>query len=488
MNFKRKFSIDYIFNEQKDPVLVSKRNRDSGVAENYYSLITGENGCGKSSLLTKAVNAFIFPNSSNGVSLSNSSQESPSRVIAICNSRYNRFPLKETFIKYNNDKEVNYYVQLDHNIEIGESVLSVVGRCLRDILANPNPIDLYPNKNLRRAFGLIGVDHNINVSLKFDEKAIACYLKYIDMYEKNIDLRHNNKHYDKSIEHEFVYYKTFLTGDNEIEHTRVSIDKLRKIILPTIKLDINNRRAELSSSKNRIPYAVESAILLGLIVPDEIKLQRTGELRWISNHQLSSGQQTLISTALIIGTFAKRNSLICIDEPENSLHPEWQLSFMGFISNLLYEDLGCHLLIATHSPQIISGLSSDNGCIITLRSHKPLSLRHQHIDIKSSENKIIFDSPDVYSAYEYRKQSSDRQLAEIFNSPGFRNDYIAHRLLMILARMLKGIRPNKYDEPFVFKIGELVINGRIKKDDPVNVVYEQIIDVKNLKRKDSGHD
>lgn len=96
------FTLHTIKNVDKDDIIVSD-DLNRQCEDSYFTLITGENGCGKSSLLTKAVNSFIFNGSKYNVSLARKSLESPSRVIAICNSRYNRFPLIETFIRKKNN-------------------------------------------------------------------------------------------------------------------------------------------------------------------------------------------------------------------------------------------------------------------------------------------------------------------------------------------------------------------------------------------------
>ena len=49
----------------------------------------------------------------------------------------------------------------------------------------------------------------------------------------------------------------------------------------------------------------------------------------------------------------KENTILLIDEPEISLHVEWQLEFLDDIEKIL-EDKKIQVIIATHSPQIIN--------------------------------------------------------------------------------------------------------------------------------------
>lgn len=82
----------------------------------------------------------------------------------------------------------------------------------------------------------------------------------------------------------------------------------------------------------------------------------------------SSGEIQLISTFIGLLATLEPNSLIVIDEPEMSLHPNWQMRFIHFLKTILsgsgYE--GCHFVIATHSHFLISGLDGSNSKIIGL--------------------------------------------------------------------------------------------------------------------------
>lgn len=70
--------------------------------------------------------------------------------------------------------------------------------------------------------------------------------------------------------------------------------------------------------------------------------------------KLSSGEQTIISTYLFIKANLDHLDLIIIDEPENSLHPDWQRQYMDFIHMAIgYSE--AEIVMATHSPILVSG-------------------------------------------------------------------------------------------------------------------------------------
>jgi predicted ATPase len=50
-------------------------------------------------------------------------------------------------------------------------------------------------------------------------------------------------------------------------------------------------------------------------------------------------------------------SLILVDEPETSLHPKWQKKYVQFLMDV-FEDLDIQFIIATHSPYILQGMKN----------------------------------------------------------------------------------------------------------------------------------
>ena len=69
---------------------------------------------------------------------------------------------------------------------------------------------------------------------------------------------------------------------------------------------------------------------------------------------LSSGQETFVNLIINILALIKPNSLILIDEPENTLHPNIEIDFISILQDILnYEDFDSFAIIATHSATIV---------------------------------------------------------------------------------------------------------------------------------------
>lgn len=70
-------------------------SEDKDNSHNTFTVITGKNACGKSSLLGKIVNSFIFQGESKRMNLAESSVSQPKKVIAVSTSRFDKFPTIE---------------------------------------------------------------------------------------------------------------------------------------------------------------------------------------------------------------------------------------------------------------------------------------------------------------------------------------------------------------------------------------------------------
>lgn len=67
---------------------------------------------------------------------------------------------------------------------------------------------------------------------------------------------------------------------------------------------------------------------------------------------LSSGERQIIVLLTFLCFVTKEDSVFIIDEPELSLHPKWQLQFLDAFLEL--RPKGTQILLATHSPEIVS--------------------------------------------------------------------------------------------------------------------------------------
>lgn len=69
-----------------------------------------------------------------------------------------------------------------------------------------------------------------------------------------------------------------------------------------------------------------------------------------SNKRLSSGEKQFIIVMLTILLQRNQESILIMDDPEISMHLDWQ---RNLIDNILKLNPSCQIILATHSPGII---------------------------------------------------------------------------------------------------------------------------------------
>jgi hypothetical protein len=102
---------------------------------------------------------------------------------------------------------------------------------------------------------------------------------------------------------------------------------------------------------------------------------------WIPFGSLSSGEQNLLSVGAKLIAYSRPGCLVVIDEPEVSLNVAWQQHYIELILKSLAHAPGSHVLIATHSPHLISSLP-DNRASIVLAKKENDEVRFETIDAK----------------------------------------------------------------------------------------------------------
>lgn len=116
---------------------------------------------------------------------------------------------------------------------------------------------------------------------------------------------------------------------------------------------------------------------------------------------LSSGEQYIITTALKIVASINSNACFFIDEPEVSLHVEWQVKWPERFQKLLELRPNVQAYIATHSPIIISSALKTNASCFTLENGGLSKITEQDFNVErilfrefntlTPNNKFVFE-------------------------------------------------------------------------------------------------
>ncbi|EJN36139.1 AAA family ATPase [Pseudomonas sp. GM80] len=116
----------------------------------------------------------------------------------------------------------------------------------------------------------------------------------------------------------------------------------------------------------------------------------------LNGEDLSSGQWSWIAGFAGLCADVTQESLILVDEPENSLHPIWQQTYVPTLNKLLREFKGSQAVIVTHSPLIASGVDPEWGRVEALVNHGVDEEGRQVVRSKTVNNTFGWRASDVY--------------------------------------------------------------------------------------------
>ena len=128
--------------------------------------------------------------------------------------------------------------------------------------------------------------------------------------------------------------------------------------------------------------------------------------REIMIDELSNGEQELITKAFSLYLDDVKNHIILIDEPESSLHPNWQ-NRIARIYQEFADKNDNQVVLATHSPHIVA------------------SVRKEQIRVLAKDGQTIRAIKNFAGSYGWRV---DRVLLEIFRLEGLRTPLIEKKL------------------------------------------------------------
>jgi len=446
----------YIYNDRKFTFL---RPFPGNANENIFTLVVGKNGTGKSTLLKSIVIDFLRDNVApstlkylSDISPYNREfqigklayNEVPTKVICASTSPFDKFPVPRK------NQDITYYSYLG----------------LRGLLSQ----NLGPAYMARIIFTLIAAARQSDSHAN----AIATVLDYLE-YEpeifttsgitspKLIDiiLESDEPSLRKAIGIHFERSTVTSTDANSLMKQLLEIDEktLRQIRKATIRLSEGPRRGsivavlgrfgvQLLTHTNLLPEDLSLLGRYGLIKLKEVELRKRGIDETVKMSDMSSGEQSVVMGLLGIGSQLQDGALVCIDEPEVCLHPEWQERYIQLLSHIFSHYRGCHFIIATHSPQIVAQLP-DARCYV-----------------------MDMEEGIARHSTEFSKKSIDYQLAALFKAPGFKNEYLSRLAVNTFVKVAKdkGFDPEAdadyktLDKTYTF----------LHKDDPLRELIESL--------------
>jgi len=423
-----RFQIEKVLLENRQ-IALSEPAIDSG---NLFTMLVGRNAVGKTRTISKIANQFVFARDGDEVILAEDSLPEPARVIAVSTSSFDRFPEPARIKAKRSMLRSQYYYFGLSNFRAG------------------------PYRLLSRAFAALFEDSG-NYHRWRTLENILDYVGFLPYFQ--IELRRTGITYKGASINELLdEYKT-LTGYPAGEMHNIDLEREVLPALEYLRAREKSKRGlsfdvdAMHRPLNNSDFEEFSRYAMPLLKSEMIKVGRLTLFDKRSKdkvlfHHSSSGQQCLLLMFFGLCGAISNNSLICIDEPEISLHPKWQSEFIGILQKAFSYFSGCHFIIATHSPQITSGLVADNGFISDL------------------------EASNLIRAEAYAHKSADVQLSEIFHEPGYKNEYLIRVLLVLLSKLTKeGVLSDEERKRFRHV---QQMEGRLDAGDPVIHLLNQI--------------
>lgn len=406
--------------------------------ENVLTVVVGKNGLGKSRLL-RAICDYLYSN----IEYYHAYEASSPKLIAISTSPFDKF-------HKNNKNKINYkYIGLKNSGMFNSSFsLSLISNAALSLLNRLNSD--YKSEIFLDVFGVLGFYPIAEYVLKpvFGVSPINSVSSDNELMK--FSASEGNFRFFIDSRYKYVFSELD-TSDKDL--LAYSMENVYELFLSskTYRLNIEFHQGSVNLDGKKLPpHLIQSITNLmekGLLRLTDLRLEKINEGR-ISLKAASSGEQCLLSIIFGIAGFIENDSVILIDEPEISLHPEWQEQFFPLLEKSFFNFSNCQFLIATHSPQIVSKITSNNSYVYSM----------QHKKLFSSEG--------------FKSKSSDYILAKLFEAPGSMNEYVSRKSFDLIAkiRYFKSINSeikNDLD-------GLRSLMPHISKDDPLIKIFNSI--------------
>ena len=374
----------------------------------------------------------------------------PNKIIALSSTVTDKFPVPKLLSNPIRTQNQNY-VYMGLRDRTGRASAHVRVRQLLEMLLNSDLKNELRINQIEEIFNFLGYSMNISSyfgwRINFDE--------HYEQSSKSKDSPQTDKNLSSHADRQM--------NESDLKSKDLTTQSIANI------LEIFGRRSfrytfTVDSANDPEKLSLESdladLIHQGILRIRSIALERVSDGVKVELQELSSGELSIITTLVGLALTIENGSLILIDEPESSLHPEWQENYLNHLFNICRNYDGCHIIIATHSPLVISNTPEEGAEVISLE-------------------------PGEQTNGSLSGSSADEVLIRAFGTPGNSNLY----LKTLLVKALRLAADGEFDTARFDEITNILENIR-KRLDPGDAsveIIQGLAEIKLTARGDSSN-
>jgi len=298
---------------------------------------------------------------------------------------------KFNFKKHNRNKAGYKYLGIRTSETTG-NIKSLNQRMGSQILKGLNDNEFI--KSLKNGLEFIKVDEKIDIIIKGGGRNKFSFYKK-STYKGVLSLDECNL-IDKMIVNEFI--RPYGNDNKKLSYV-ITVDLTRNIINDEVFYKM-----------------IDNLAIKGFLEIESLMFYRGTP---ISINDMSSGENHFVTSLVTIASEINDGALVLIDEPEISLHPNWQNRYIDALNASFKNRRAVHFIIATHSQFVVSNLGNNN----------------------TSLTMLFFENNHLYSEVFTKKTygwSAEEILLKVFKMPSTRNYYLASILDELLAHYKQG--------------------------------------------------
>lgn len=359
-------------------------------------------------------------------------------TIVACNfGAFDKFPVQKVNGSSQTRYDVPYYKYV--GAHVNGNMISSSAIAFRLLFALKENMDDRQRQNLSSILDFIGYDHTITLNYSIVLKS----KKNGSVYDHVLQHVQKDKEYSK------------LTSEQRSNKVKELYDFYKNKEFakqPTCNYDIDIDQNSLAANEDlNYIYKLKQ---YDLVQATSVVFYKNG--KQIASEEMSSGEFAMLSMVLSISTASSdSHTLILIDEPELSLHPNWQMTIIDNLDRTL-KDQVCHLLIATHSHMLVLDLPMNRSSVSQWEKDDDGNLIANRI----GENTYGWSAEEV--------------LLKVFKTATDRNRYFGERIAKLLEQMGNDTISK---EAVADELNELQeISQHLSDVDPMKMVLNTIID------------